>query len=163
MAFGNFTHRKIPASPDAGCGWSCGSYFLFSSYLSLNSLSELKAYSHKSDPLRQTSYNWFVTLRESQGHFSQICIFLNTDFGRSGTGRDFGIKKLLRSKNRIELLTPPAVLRFLFSWFTFCISVSYLARKLAQRSEQKTVSDSTFSSDMESPFWQGQRLLQRHS
>lgn len=68
-------------------------------------------------------------------HFSQVCVFLNTDFGRSGSGRGFGRKKLLRSKNRIELLTPPAALRFLCSLFTFCISVSSLTRKLC--SEEK--------------------------
>lgn len=105
--------------------------------LSPNSLSELKANSQQSDLPRQTSYNWFVTLRESQVHFSQICVFLNTDFGTSGSGRDFGRKKLLRSKNRIELLTPPAVQTFLCSWFTFCISVSSLAKKLTQSSEEK--------------------------
>lgn len=96
--------------------WKC--YFLFSC-LSSSSLSVLKANSQQSDLLRQTSYNWFVTLGESQVHFSQICVFLNTDFGRSGSGRDFGREKLLGYKNRTELLTPPAVLSFLCSGFYF--------------------------------------------
>lgn len=52
-------------------------YFLFSSIyrrLSPNSLSELKASAQRSDPLRQTSYKWFVTLRES-AFFTNLCIF----------------------------------------------------------------------------------------
>lgn len=118
--------------------------------LSPDSLSELKASAQQSDLPRQTSYNWFVTLRERQVHFSQVYVFLNADFGRSGSGRGFGRKKLLRSKNRIELLTPPAALRFLCSLFTFCISVSSLARKLC--SEEKKKYHSTFRSDAEPPF-----------
>lgn len=73
-------------------------------------------------------------------HFSLIYVFLNTDFGRSGSGREFARKKSLRSKNRIELLTPAAILGFLCAtYFFFCISVSSLAKKLVQSSENKNV------------------------
>lgn len=76
-------------------------------------------------------------------HFSLIYVFLNTDFGRSGSGREFARKKSLRSKNRTELLTPAAILGFLcatyFFFFFFCISVSSLAKKLVQSSENKNV------------------------
>lgn len=54
-------------------------------------------------------------------HFSQTHVFLNTDFGRGG--RDFGRETLLRTKNRTELLTPPAVLRF----FMFMVCFLHLS------------------------------------
>lgn len=102
---------------------------LLFSCLSPSSPSVLKANSQQSDLLRQTSYNWFVTLGESQANFSQICVFLNTDFGRSGSDRDFRRKKLLGCKNRTELLTPPAELRFLCSGFYFLHHSFYFGKE----------------------------------
>lgn len=139
--------------------WKC--YFLFSC-LSPSSISVLKANSQQSHQLRQTSYNWFATLRKSQVHFSQICVFLNTDFGRSGSGRDFGRKKLLGSKNRTELLTPPAVLRFLCSWFYF-LHHSFFGKETCTEIWREKISNNIFGSDTKSPFWTGHRLPQWHS
>lgn len=59
-------------------------------------------------------------------HFSLIYVFLNTDFGRSGSGREFARKKSLRSKNRIELLTPAAILGFLCATYFFFSAFQFL-------------------------------------
>lgn len=139
--------------------WKC--YFLFSC-LSPSSLCVLKANSQQPDLLRQTSYNWFVTLRENQVHFSQICGFLNTDFGRRGRGRDFRRKKLFGSKNRNELLTPPAVLR-LCSGFYFLHHSFYFGKETCTANCRGKISNHIFCSDTKSPFWTGYRLPQRHS